>query len=151
MRDYDGVLTLWQDAGPGIELRPSDTREEVAKRCLRDRELFLVAEQRERIIGVVMGGWDGRRGWVHHLAVAGDARGQGVARDLMAALEGALRAIGCLKVNLLVREGNSAARALYRALGYHDSTGLVPMGKELERPAMDGDNPRPPVAGPDGR
>jgi ribosomal protein S18 acetylase RimI-like enzyme len=131
MRDYEDVLALWQEAGPGIQVRPSDSREEIARRCLRDRELFLVAERDGQVIGVVMGGWDGRRGWIHHLAVALPERGRGVARSLMNALERGFREIGCLKINLLVREGNVAARDLYRALGYSDSAGLVPMGKEL--------------------
>ncbi|MHB1317521.1 MAG: GNAT family acetyltransferase [Anaerolineae bacterium] len=131
MAEYDSVLALWQASAPGIEIRPSDSRAEVEKRCRRDQDLFLVAEREGRIVGVVMGGWDGRRGWIHHLAVAADAQGQGVASALVDQLEDRLRALGCLKVNLLVRRGNEAARSLYMRMGYQEAPSLVAMGKEL--------------------
>ncbi|NLT74082.1 MAG: GNAT family acetyltransferase [Chloroflexi bacterium] len=131
MSDYDAVYALWLAGAPGIEIRPSDGREEVARRCQRDRELFLVAEGDGAIIGVVMGGWDGRRGWIHHLAVAPDFRGLGLGRSLVAAIEERLCEVGCLKVNLLVRRENRAARQLYEHLGYREAPTLVAMGKEL--------------------
>jgi ribosomal protein S18 acetylase RimI-like enzyme len=131
MADYEAVFALWQAGAPGIEIRPSDGRSEVAKRCQRDRDLFLVAECQGRLVGVVMGGWDGRRGWIHHLAVAPDARGQGVAQALVIAVEDGMRAVGCLKVNLLVRQSNDAARRLYDRLGYGETPDMIVMGKEL--------------------
>lgn len=131
MSDYDAVFALWRSGAPGIELRPSDSRAEVARRCQRDRELFLVAVLDDQIVGVVMGGWDGRRGWIHHLAIAPQARGRGIARALVCALEERLASLGCLKVNLLVRQENSAARSLYAGLGYSESPSLLAMGKEL--------------------
>lgn len=137
MADYEAVFALWQSSAPGIEIRPSDSRAEVEKRCARDRDLFLVAEREDRLVGVVMGGWDGRRGWIHHLAVAADAQGQGVASALVGKLEERLNALGCLKVNLLVRRGNEAARGLYAHLGYQEAPALVAMGKELPPPAQD--------------
>jgi len=131
LADYDEVFALWRAAAPGVELRPSDSRQEVARRCQRDGELFLVAECGGAIIGVVMGGWDGRRGWIHHLAVAPEERGRGVGSVLVSALEENLRALGCLKVNLLVRRGNEGARRLYTRLGYGEAPDVVVMGKEL--------------------
>jgi len=131
MSDYDAVYALWRSGAPGIELRPSDSRAEVARRCQRDRELFLVALLDEHIPGVVMGGWDGRRGWIHHLAVSPQVRGQGIARALVYDLEDRLARVGCFKVNLLVRQENAAARNLYAGLGYSEMASLVAMGKEL--------------------
>ena len=127
--DYDAVLALWRSGAPGIELRSSDSRAKVAKKCQRDRELFLVSLLDECIVGVVMGGWDGRRGWIHHLAVSPQARGQGIARALVCDLEECLACVGGLKGNLLVRQENSAARSLYTALGYSESPSLLVMGK----------------------
>ncbi len=131
MSDYDAVSALWRSVAPGIELRPSDSRSEVARCCQRDRELFLVAALDEQIVGVVMGGWNGQRGWIHHLAVSPQARGQGIGRALVSDLEERLASLGCLKVNLLVRQENSAARNLYAGLGYSESPSLLAMGKEL--------------------
>jgi ribosomal protein S18 acetylase RimI-like enzyme len=67
--DYSQVITLWQNAGPGIHIRRSDEIEEIAKKLQRDPDLFLVAEAGGLIIGTVLGGFDGRRGMVYHLAV----------------------------------------------------------------------------------
>ncbi|MFH1086715.1 MAG: GNAT family acetyltransferase [Chloroflexota bacterium] len=131
MGDYEAVYALWRAAGAGVSLRPSDRRDEVAKKLLRDPELFLVAELEGRVVGVIMGAWDGRRGWLHHLAVDAACRGQGIATVLIAAVEEALRSKGCLKVNLLVGARNERARRLYASLGYAEMTDFVAMGKEL--------------------
>jgi ribosomal protein S18 acetylase RimI-like enzyme len=144
LADYDAVLCLWQGAGPGVEIRPSDSRDQVAKKLARDPDLFLVAEiaddgghqARRRaglpaIVGVIMGAWDGRRGWLHHLTVAPAYRHRGIATALILEVERRLRAKGCLKINLLVRANNAEARRLYRRLGYEDMPTIVAMGKEL--------------------
>ncbi|MHB1293404.1 MAG: GNAT family acetyltransferase [Anaerolineae bacterium] len=131
LADYDAVYTLWATAGPGVSIRPSDRREEIAKKLERDPDLFLVAEEDERVVGVIMGAWDGRRGWLHHLAVAEDYRDRGIGSALLRQVEERLRAKGCLKVNLLVHQDNEGARALYRRLGYKDMAPIVAMGKEL--------------------
>ncbi len=131
MADYDAVLALWQSAGPGVSIRPSDRREEIAKKLTRDPDLFLVAECDGRLVGALMGAWDGRRGWLHHLAVDESVRRQGIGAALVQEVEGRLRARGCLKVNLLVYSANQGAREFYRSLGYDEMTPIMAMGKEL--------------------
>ncbi|MHB0859475.1 MAG: GNAT family acetyltransferase [Anaerolineae bacterium] len=131
LADYDAVYALWATAGPGVSLRPSDRREEIAKKLERDPDLFLVAEDDGQVVGVIMGAWDGRRGWLHHLAVAEAYRGRGIGSELLRQVEGRLQARGCLKVNLLVHQNNEGARELYRRLGYTDMAPIVAMGKEL--------------------
>lgn len=112
MVDYAAVRGLWANAGGDLQLRPSDEPGEIAKKLTRAPDLFLVAELAGRVRGVVMGAWDGRRGWIHHLAVAADHRRKGVATRLVGEVEERLRAKGCLKVNLLVFRGNRPARPL---------------------------------------
>ena len=131
MSDYEHVYALWREAGQGVTLRPSDRREEIEKKLLRDPELFLVATAQAQVVGVIMGGWDGRRGWLHHLAVAEAYRGLGIASALVGRVEEGLRSKGCLKVNLLMAQSSSAAQQLYRRLGYDEMPGFVAMGKEL--------------------
>jgi ribosomal protein S18 acetylase RimI-like enzyme len=131
MDDYTAVHALWCEAGPGLTLRPSDEPEQVKKKLERDPELFLVAEEESRLVGVIMGAWDGRRGWIHHLAVHADWRGRGIGTALLHEVETRLAAIGCLKVNLMVRKDNTSAQELYRRLGYEDMSPIVLMGKEL--------------------
>ena len=131
MNDYPAVLALWRDAGPGLTLRPSDEPEEVAKKLRRDPDLFLIAEEEGQVVGVIMGAWDGRRGWIHHLAVLADRRSQGIGSALLNEVESRLKAKGCLKVNLMVRKENTTAQGLYRRLGYEDMSSILLMGKEL--------------------
>ena len=114
--DYAPVLALWKRAGLGIG--PSDERPQVENSRRRDPDLFLVAECGGAIVGVVLGRWDGRRGWVNHLAVDEAHRGRGVGRQLMAALEGRLRARGCEKVNLHVEPANAGVCEFYSRVGY---------------------------------
>ena len=131
MEDYSAVYALWQDAGPGLSLRPSDQVEEVRKKLSRDPGLFLVAEEDGQVVGVAMGAWDGRRGWLHHLAVSQACRGRGIASALLGQGEKRLRSKGCLKVNLLVHRDNLKAISLYRHLGYELMEPIIAMGKEL--------------------
>lgn len=131
MDDYPAVCALWRDVGPRLTLRPSDEPEEVAKKLRRDPDLFLIAEEEGQVVGVIMGAWDGRRGWIHHLAVHADWRGQGIGSALLNEVEARLKAKGCLKVNLMVRKENTAAQGLYRRLGYEDMSSILLMGKEL--------------------
>src|SRR4030066_446280 len=99
--DYSDVIALWMDAGPGIHLRISDEKDEIAKKLERDPDLFLVAEIGGQIIGSVLGGFDGRRGLVYHLAVIQSHTGKGVGSALMEELERRLHAKGCLRSYLL--------------------------------------------------
>jgi len=131
MPDYAQVRALWENAGPGLSLRPSDEESEIEKKLTRDPDIFLVAEVGEKIIGVVIGAWDGRRGWIHHLTVCPEFRGKGIAKALVRTIEERLKAKGCLKVNLLVHSSNTVARKLYQSLGYSEMHGIIAMGKEL--------------------
>ncbi len=113
-RDVDRVLDLWRTVGGGIQLSPSDNRRELSKKLGRDPDLFLVAEEEGEIIGAVLGGWDGRRGIIYHLAVRPERRNQGIGSALMDELEGRLRSKGCLKYYLLVTTDNDVAIKFYQ-------------------------------------
>lgn len=116
--DYSALYELWGTAGPGIHLRRSDEPEEIQKKLARDPDLFLVAESEGRIIGSVIGGFDGRRGMMYHLAVADPYRRQGIGDALMVELERRLRDKGCLKYYLLVTKDNETAIRFYETHGW---------------------------------
>jgi len=80
-----------------------------------------------------VGGWDGFRGWVYHLATAPDQRRRGLAQEMMKALEERLASRGCPKLNLQVRTSNRSVIAFYESLGYSVEEN-VGMGKVLEKP-----------------
>lgn len=130
-QDYAPVIELWNHAGPGIHVRRSDAPEEIQKKLQRDPDLFLVAEADGRIIGSVMGGFDGRRGMVYHLAVEQSYRKQGLGKALMDELENRLRAKGCIKCYLLVAKDNANAIRFYEVSGW-ENMDLHIFGKDLD-------------------
>jgi len=113
--DYPQVITLWQNAGPGIHVRHSDHRDEIAKKIQRDPDLFLVAELGGEIVGTVLGGFDGRRGMVYHLAVEASYRKMGIGTALMAELEQRMQQKGCIRTYLLVTHDNVDAIRFYES------------------------------------
>ncbi|HKZ54234.1 MAG TPA: GNAT family acetyltransferase [Anaerolineales bacterium] len=129
-RDYAAVVDLWRNAGEGIRLSPSDEAEEIRKKLERDADLFLVAEEGDKVVGAVLGGFDGRRGLVYHLAVDENHRRSGCGRGLMEELERRLRGRGCLKAYLLVTRDNDEAIAFYEKVGW-EIMDLHVMGKPI--------------------
>ncbi len=128
--DYETVLTLWQNAGEGIGIGVSDQPEEIEKKVRYAPDLFLLAESGSRIVGTVIGGYDGRRGMVYHLAVNADFRGQGIGTLLMDEIETRLREKGCRKAYLLVKQSNSAAE-MYEKRGWSEMTKVRLFGKNF--------------------
>ncbi len=128
--DWQAVHALWARCGPGVQFSRSDEPAEILKKLRRDPDLFLVAEQDGQLIGAVMGGYDGRRGLVYHLAVAPDVRRLGIGQALMAEVEARLREKGCLKSYLLVTKDNADVLAFYRELGW-EVMDMHLMGKVL--------------------
>jgi N-acetylglutamate synthase len=82
IEDYDAVVTLWRRS-EGVGLNESDTREAIAAFLRRNLRLSFVAQKRGRIIGAVLCGHDGRRGYLHHLAVSKRHRQRGIGRQLV--------------------------------------------------------------------
>ncbi|MDT0115537.1 GNAT family acetyltransferase [Microbacterium sp. PRF11] len=114
--DEDAVVALWEEAGL---TRPwNDPRADIHRKLRVQPELFLVAAEADRVVGSVMAGYDGHRGWLYYLAAADSHRGRGIGRALVAEAERLLEQMGCPKVQLMVRPDNLAARGFYDALGY---------------------------------
>jgi ribosomal protein S18 acetylase RimI-like enzyme len=114
--DFDAVVTLWTRCNmhaPHNEPRTMFDR----KRAFQP-ELFLVGEVDGGVAASVMAGYEGRRGWINLLAVDPEYRRHGFGRAMMEAAHARLAALGCPKVNLQIRVGNSAAFAFYERLGY---------------------------------
>ena len=129
--DYPQVLSLWENACSGIHIRRSDQPEEIQKKLTRDPDLFLVAEVEGKIIGSVLGAFDGRRGMVYHLAMAEDFRQQGIGSMLMAELERRLVQKGCIRCYLLVTNENDTAMRFYENSGWKEMD-LHIYGKDLD-------------------
>lgn len=130
-KDLNPVIELWSHAGPGIQLSQSDQPNEIKKKIKRDPDLFLVADLGEVIVGAVLGGYDGRRGIVYHLAVVPEYREHGVGKMLMQDLEKRLQLKGCLKYYLLVTRQNKEALDFYEKIGCQVMD-MYLLGKELK-------------------
>ncbi|MCJ7660917.1 MAG: GNAT family N-acetyltransferase [Anaerolineales bacterium] len=128
--DYEEVYKLWENAGSGIHLRRSDEPEEIAKKLQRDPTLFLLAEIDGQIVGSVIGGFDGRRGMMYHMAVAKPFRRIGIGTILMDALELRLKEKGCIRYYLLVAKDNIEAVDFYQKRGW-ENMDLFALGKDL--------------------
>ena len=136
--DTDAVLALWLEAFPeyGDASRPQrDPRRSIANKLGTQPELFFVAVRDEdgeggAVVGTVMAGYDGHRGWLYSLAVARDARRLGVGTRLVRHAEHALSAMGCPKLNLQVLSNKPDVLAFYDALGYR-ADAVVSLGKRL--------------------
>ncbi len=115
--DESGVVALWAvvfaDDPPWNE--PSLV---IRRKRSVQADLFLVATRDSAIVGTVLAGFDGCRGWVHHLAVAPDSRRNRVGSSLMREAAARLRALGAPKVNLQVRASNEEAVRFYESLGF---------------------------------
>ena len=94
--------------------------------------LFVATSPTSQVIGTVIAGYDGVRGWIYHLAVDPTFRRMGIGRALMRAAEEGMGKLGCPKVNLQVRTTNASAVSFYHALGYAVED-RVSLGKRLEK------------------
>jgi ribosomal protein S18 acetylase RimI-like enzyme len=127
--DERAVIALWNEALPDAAPH-NDPATAIRKKLAVDRDLFLVAAVDGAVVGTVMGGYDGHRGWVYAVAVDPRFRRRGVGAALIRSLESALTERGCLKVNLQVRATNAEVIAFYEKLGYGVEE-RVSMGKRL--------------------
>lgn len=132
IEDYEAVYALWQ-ATEGVGLGRSDTREAIARYLLRNPGMSFTAWDGSELVGAVLAGHDGRRGYVHHLAVRASHRQQGLGRRLAACCEQALLADGIDKAHLFVFRQNSGGQAFWQRAGWYARDELVLMSRELRK------------------
>lgn len=129
--DYDGVYDLWINT-PGMGLNTTDdSREGIEKYLKRNPSTSFVAECDGRIIGVIMAGHDGRRGYIHHTAVLLDYRNQGVAKKLVDCAMAALDAEGINKVALVAFRKNDIGNGFWEHMGFAERNDLTYRNKNI--------------------
>ena len=116
--DYDRVYALWMSCKNMGFNNLDDSRQGIEKYLKRNPSTCFVAEQGDAIVGVVLAGHDGRRGFIHHMAVAEDCRRQGIATDLLDQALAALKKEGINKTALLVFNRNEAGNAFWERQGF---------------------------------
>lgn len=129
--DYDGVYNLWINT-PGMGLNTTDdSREGIDKYLKRNPTTSYVAEDDGKIIGVIMAGHDGRRGFINHTAVLPDCRKQGIATKLVDSAMDALDKEGIKKVALVVFKHNEIGNGFWDNIGFSDRDDLVYRNKNI--------------------
>lgn len=131
--DYERVYTLWLNT-PNMGLNDiDDSKEGIAKYLLRNPKTCFVAEKDGDIIGVILCGHDGRRGYIHHAAVAQNEQGCGVGASLVSAALVALEGEGISKATLVVFEKNEKGNAFWEKQGFTARPDLVYRNKEIAK------------------
>ncbi len=116
--DYDTIFDLWRNT-PGMGLNTTDdSREGIEKYLKRNPTSCFVAEAEGKIVGVIMAGHDGRRGFIHHTAVLPEFRNQGIAKQLVDSAIAALDKEGIHKVGLAVFETNDLGNGFWERVGF---------------------------------
>lgn len=126
--DGEALRALWKAAGFNL-LGDDDLG--LARLARRNPGLVLVAAEGSRVIGSALGAWDGRRGWIYHLTIAPGHRRQGIATRLVDQVEEGLRALGCRKVNAMIRPNSDGGTAFWKARGY-EAGPASQYGRELD-------------------
>ena len=130
LSDHDRAVALWAKVD-SVEICEGDSREEVAEYLKRNPGLSRVAEADGKMVGAVMCGHDGRRGWIYHLAVAQEYRGRGVGKLLLDDCVRGLQAAGLRRAIILVEGKNAAGHDFWLREGWEDIEGAIPMTREL--------------------
>ncbi len=127
--DYDAVFALWQQC-EGVGLTPSDSRAAVHAYLARNPGLCLVARHGDQIIGAVLCGHDGRRGYLYHLAVAREHRHQGLGKAIVSECLSRLAAVGIQKATIFVYGHNDTGQHFWRRVGWKGRADLVVLQRE---------------------
>lgn len=123
------VIALWQ-AVFGYEAAHNSPNLVIDKKIAIGDGLFFVAVSDAGVVGTIMAGYDGHRGWIYSVAVHPDHRKQGIGSDLVSHAERSLTDKGCMKINLQIMECNEGVAAFYSSLGY-SAEKRVSMGKRI--------------------
>ncbi|MEB3766950.1 GNAT family acetyltransferase [Acinetobacter sp. MD2] len=126
--DLEDLVQLWEICGVTKPWNNPET--DIFRKTQQGDQLFLIAEKDNKLIASVMGGYDGHRGWIHYLAVHPQHQRLGVATALIQHIEKRLIAIGCPKVQLLIRQDNLSILNFYDQLGYEEVEAVC-VGKRL--------------------
>lgn len=129
--DYDGVYNLWINT-PGMGLNSTDdSREGIEKYIKRNPTSCFVAEDNDKIVGVIIAGHDGRRGYIYHTAVLPAYRKQGIAKRLVDSAMSALDAEGINKVALVAFKKNELGNGFWENIGFINRDDLVYRNKNI--------------------
>ena len=127
----DKVISLWNDVF-AYEADHNVPQLAIDKKREFGDGLFFIAQNNKDVIGTIMAGYDGHRGWIYSMAVSPNYQRKGIGSSLLAFAERKLFKLGCMKINLQIVEGNEAVESFYIANGYQTEK-RISMGKCLPK------------------
>ena len=127
--DVEALVSLWNMCK--LTVPWNNPYKDIARKLKVHAELFLVGYLEDKLIASVMAGYDGHRGWINYFAVHPDFQARGYGKQLLTNVENGLRALGCPKINLQIRERSDKVFSYYQKLGFVEEK-RINMGKRLE-------------------
>ncbi len=127
--DEEAVIGLWRECN--LVTPQNNPKRDIERKLRVHPGWFLVGILENKVVATCMAGYEGHRGWINYLAVSLRYRRQGIATSMMCEAESRLKAAGCPKINLQIRETNSQVIQFYQSIGYKKDP-VVSMGKRLE-------------------
>jgi ribosomal protein S18 acetylase RimI-like enzyme len=131
IEDYDEVLALWRTS-KGVGLSDADSEEGVARFLDRNPGLSFVALDGEHLVGAILCGHDGRRGYIHHLVVSKPHRRKGLGRALVGRCLSTLRRDGIAKCHIFVFDDNNDTIAFWKNIGWTQRVELIMMSQYVQ-------------------
>ena len=122
------VIALWKACN--LIVPQNDPLEDIQKKLAFQPELFFIALLKGQLIGSIMVGYEGHRGWIQYLAVLPAFQKRGYGRKLVNKAIVELRKLGCVKANLQVRRSNASVVGFYKHLGFEEEE-RISMGMRL--------------------
>jgi ribosomal protein S18 acetylase RimI-like enzyme len=128
---YEKVMALWKESD-GIGLSGADSKESIRFYLERNPNMSLLAKDTKgALVGAVLCGHDGRRGYIHHLAVRSDCRRQGIGRKLVEEVLSRLQAVGIQKCHLFIINDNVSGIDFWKSLGWTPRTDIGVISKDI--------------------
>ncbi len=120
--DYDAIIDVWNRAGLPFKPSGRDSEDEMTRQIELDPDMFFGTFLDDQMIGMIMGSYDSRKGWLNRLAVIPEHQGKGIAKKLVQEMEKRLKAKGFRIIATLIEDGHDTSMALFKSAGYivHD-------------------------------
>ena len=132
IKDYDTLMTLWNDAQLPFKPKGRDKRDKIECELKQEKAIFLVAEINGKIVGSVFGTHDGRKGWINRLVVSPEFQRQNIAKKLIVEIEYRFSELGIDIIACLVEDWNTISLQVFEKLGYKKHSDIVYFSKRKD-------------------
>jgi len=132
IKDYDTLMTLWNDAKLPFKPKGRDKRDKIEYELKHGKDIFLVAEINGKLVGSVFGTHDGRKGWINRAAVAPKFQRQNIAKKLIAEVEDRFSELEIDIISCLVEDWNTKSLKVFEKLGYKKHTDILYFSKRKD-------------------